>query len=84
LFLYIAVYGELPGFGPVPFAIYVSDSIDNGVKNMRKNLEFRRENSEFLMKYIPEAKFTDIHWEFKNIDGNVFIVKGYGAKTGVR
>lgn len=84
LFLYIAVYGELPGFGKVPFAIYVSDSIDNGVKNMRKNLEFRRENSEFLMKYIPEAKFTDIHWEFKNIDGNVFIVKGYGAKTGVR
>lgn len=84
LFLYIAVYGELPGFGSVPFAIYVSDSIDNGVKNMRKNLEFRRENSEFLMKYIPEAKFTDIHWEFTNIDGNVFIVKGYGAKTGVR
>lgn len=84
LFLYLAVYGDLPGFGPVPFAIYVSDSIDNGVKNMRKNLEYRRENSEFLMEYIPEAKFTDIHWEFTNKDGNVFIVKGYGAKTGVR
>lgn len=84
LFLYIAVYGEIPGFGKIPFAIYVSDSIDNGVKNMRKNLEFRRENSEFLMQYIPQAKFTDIHWEFTNADGNVFIVKGYGAKTGVR
>lgn len=84
LFLYLAVYGELPGFGKVPFALYVSDSIDNGVKNMRKNLEFRWNESEFLQKYIPEAKFTDIHWEFKNIDGNVFIVKAYGAKTGVR
>lgn len=84
LFLYIAVYGGIPGFGEIPFAIYVSDSIDNGVKNMRKNLEYRRENSEFLMEYIPEAKFTDIHWEFTNKDGNVFIVKGYGAKTGVR
>lgn len=84
LFLYLAVYGEIPGFGPIPFAIYVSDSIDNGVKNMRKNLEFRREESPFLMEHIPEAKFTDIHWEFKNKDGNVFIVKGYGAKTGVR
>lgn len=84
LFLYLAVYGELPGFGKVPFAIYVSDSIDNGVKNMRKNLEFRRENSDFLMQMIPVAKFTDIHWEFKNADGNAFIVKGYGAKTGVR
>lgn len=84
LFLYIAVYGELPILGKVNLAIYVSDSIDNGVKNMRKNIEFRRENSEFLMKYIPEIRFTDIRWEFKNLDGKTFIVKGYGAKTGVR
>jgi len=84
LFLYIAVYGELPGFGRVDLAIYVSDSIENGVKNMRKNLEFRRDNSSFLMQYLPVARFTDIRWEFHNVDGKVFIVKGYGAKTGVR
>ena len=36
LFLYLAVYGEIPGFGKVPLAIYVSDSIENGVKNIRK------------------------------------------------
>jgi phage terminase large subunit-like protein len=84
LFLYIAVYGEIPGFGQVDLGLYVSDSIENGVKNMRKNLEFRRENSDFLMQYIPEVHFTDIRWEFKNADGKVFIVKGYGAKTGVR
>jgi predicted phage terminase large subunit-like protein len=84
LFLYIATYGEIPGFGEVDLALYVSDSIENGVKNMRKNLEFRWENSEFLKEYLPETRFTDIRWEFKNIDGKVFIVKGYGAKTGVR
>jgi predicted phage terminase large subunit-like protein len=84
LFLYIAVYGEIPGFGRLDLALYVSDSIENGVKNMRKNLEFRRDNSEFLMQYIPEIRFTDIRWEFKNADGKAFIVKGYGAKTGVR
>lgn len=84
LFLYIAVYGELPGFGDINLALYVSDSIENGVKNMRKNLEFRWENSDFLKRYIPLTKFTDIRWEFRNIDGHVFIVKGYGAKTGVR
>ena len=84
LFLYIAVYGELPGFGKLNLAIYVSDSIENGVKNMRKNLEFRRDNSDFLKQYIPMARFTDIRWEFKNADGKTFIVKGYGAKTGVR
>lgn len=84
LFLYIATYGEIPGFGVVDLALYVSDSIENGVKNMRKNLEFRWENSDFLREYVPEKHFTDIRWEFKNADGKVFIVKGYGAKTGVR
>lgn len=84
LFLYLAVYGELPGFGSINLAIYVSDSIENGVKNMRKNLEFRWENSDFLQQYLPKAKFTDIRWEFHNIDGSVLIIKGYGAKTGVR
>ncbi len=84
LFLYLAVFGRLPNFGKVELAIYVSDSIENGVKNMRKNLEFRWENSEFLKKYIPKTRFTDVRYEFTNIDGKTFIVKGYGAKTGVR
>ena len=84
LFLYVATYGEIPGFGKVDLALYVSDSIENGVKNMRKNLEFRWENSEFLKMYVPQTRFTDIRWEFVNADGKVFIVKGYGAKTGVR
>lgn len=84
LILYLATFGELPTFGQVDFALYVSDSIDNGVKNMRKNLEFRWENSTFLQKFVPSAKFTDIHWHFKNAAGKEFIVKGYGAKTGVR
>jgi len=84
LFLYIATYGELPNFGRVDLALYVSDSIENGVKNMRKNLEFRWDNSEFLKQYVPEIRFTDIRWEFRNADGKIFIVKGYGAKTGVR
>lgn len=84
LFLYIATYGELPNFGRVDLALYVSDSIENGVKNMRKNLEFRWENSDFLKQYVPSIHFTDIRWEFRNADGKIFIVKGYGAKTGVR
>jgi len=84
LFLFIGVYGDIPGFGKVPLALYVSDSIENGVKNMRKNLEFRYENSDFLKEFIPEARFTDIRWEFKNKEDNKFVVKGYGAKTGVR
>lgn len=84
LFLYLATYGELPGLGIVDLAMYVSDSIENGVKNMRKNLEFRWENSAFLKEYVPRIHFTDIRWEFENADGKRLIVKGYGAQTGVR
>ena len=84
LFLYLACFGEIPGFGAINLALYVSDSIENGVKNMRKNLEFRWENSDFLKRFVPRIKFTDIRWEFENANGTIFIVKGYGAKTGVR
>jgi predicted phage terminase large subunit-like protein len=84
LFLYLAVYGELPKFGKVNLALYVSDSIENGVKNMRKNLEYRWQNSDFLQRYVPYTRFTDIRWEFRNASGITLVVKGYGAKTGVR
>lgn len=84
LFLYLGVFGSLPEFGRIELALYVSDSVDNGVKNMRKNLEFRWENSEFLKRMIPKAKFTDIRWEFTNLEGQTTVIKGYGAKTGVR
>lgn len=82
--LYLAVYGKIEGFGTVPYALYVSDSMDNGVKKMRNRIERRRENSEFLMEYLPEAKITENRWYFKNKAGNEFVTTGHGAKTGVR
>jgi phage terminase large subunit-like protein len=82
--LYIATFQELPYLPDVSLSLYVSDSIENGIKNMRKNLEFRWENSEFLQKFVPEARFTDIRWEFTNADNKKMVMKGYGAKTGVR
>lgn len=82
LILYLATFGGiLPNFGKIELALYISDSIDNGIKNMRKNIEYRWGNSEFLQHYVPEAKFTDIEWRFKNKDDDIFIVKGYGAKA---
>lgn len=112
LFLYIAAFGKFPGFGKVDLCLYVTDSIENGVKNLRRNVEHRYRNSEFLRRIIPDismatsedggdswearydedgtyipkpgAKFTDVRLEFVNIKGHKFVVKGYGAKTGVR
>lgn len=84
LFFYLAIFNELPNLGSINLALYVSDSIDNGVKSTRKNLESRWENSDFLKTYIPQIKFTDIRWEFINKQGKSFIVKAYGAKSGIR
>jgi predicted phage terminase large subunit-like protein len=84
LSLYIAVFGGLPGQDKIYGMIYVSDSIDNGVKNARKNIEFRYENSEFLKEWIPNAKFTDKYIEFTNKEGKKLGIKLFGAATGIR
>ena len=84
LILYLGVYNKLPGFGKVPYGLYVSDSIENGVKKMRKALEHRYYNSSFLQKFIPTVKFTDLRWEFINTAGTSTVFSGHGAKTGVR
>ena len=65
-------------------ALYVSDTVDNGVKNMRRNLEHRWLNSEWMQKMVPTASFTESRWAFENIEGRSLVVKGYGAATGVR
>lgn len=82
--LYLGMFHHIPGFGPVDGMIYVSDSMDNGVKSARKNIEFRYNNSEFLQQWIPEAKFTDNYIEFKNKAGEMLGIKMFGAKTGLR
>ena len=82
--LFIALFGALPGLGDVTGMIYVSDSMDNGVKSARKNIEFRYNNSEFLQEWIPHASFTDNYLEFQNKDGHRLGCKMFGAKTGLR
>lgn len=84
LTLYLAVFGEIDGFGKLDSMLYISDSMDNGVKSFRQNVEFRYENSEFLKEWIPEANFTENNLTFKNKNGGIFGVKMFGAKTGLR
>lgn len=84
LFLFVAVFGEIPGFGKISGMIYVSDSMDNGVKSARKNIEFRYENSEFLKYWLPKVSFTDAYIQTENRDGHQLGMKMFGAKTGIR
>lgn len=84
LVLYIATFGVIEGFGEVSGMIYVSDSVENGVKSLRKNVEFRYQKSEFLQTYVPKAKFTDVFMEFTNASGHRFGTKSFGAQSGLR
>ena len=81
---YIGVFESIPGFGDISGMIYVSDSMDNGVKSARKNIEFRYNNSPFLQKFLPHAIFTDNYIEFGNQKGHLLGIKMFGAKTGLR
>ena len=82
--LFLATFGALPEFGEVSGMIYVSDSMDNGVKSARKNIEFRYNNSEFLREWVPKATFTDNYLEFSSKAGHMLGCKMFGAKTGLR
>lgn len=84
LFPFIGVFGGLPSLGLIDGAIYISDSMENGVKSLRNNIEFRYNNSEFLREWIPQAKFTDNYIQFTNREGKPFGLKMFGAKTGLR
>jgi predicted phage terminase large subunit-like protein len=84
MILYLGTYGTIPNFGQVNVGMYISDTMENGIKSMRNNLEFRWGHSEFLQTYVPKARFTDVRWEFTNADGKNTVFRGFGASTGVR
>lgn len=84
LSLYLGVFGEIPKFGKVEGMLYITDSMENGAKTARKNIQYRYENSAFLQKWIPKATFTDGSIEFTNVSGKKLGLKLYGAKTGLR
>lgn len=84
LTLYLGVFGEIDGFGPVDGMIYVSDSMENGVKSARKNIEHRYRSSDFLQEWLPRAHFTDPYIEFEGKSGHQIGIKQFGAKTGLR
>ena len=84
LVLYLAVFGRIPGFGDVPAGIFVGNSMDKGVAQLRKNVELKYNNSKFLQHWIPEAEFRDDHMTFVNRDKHRFHLQMYGAQSSVR
>lgn len=84
---FVAVFEGIEGFdNDIDGLIYVSDSMENGVKSLRKNLEYRYNNSDFLQYWLPREHcvFTDSYLEFRNRNGHRLGVRMFGAKTGLR
>lgn len=86
MILYLAAFNELPKLKNVSGMMYIADTMENGAKSLRKNIEYRYEHSEFLQSILPRegAKFTDNYIEFTNIEGRQFGVRLFGATTGLR
>ena len=84
LTLFLGVFGEIDGFGTVNGFLYISDSMENGVKNFRSNVENKYNMSEFLQHWIPKARFTENFIEFTRKDGSLFGIRMYGAQSGIR
>jgi len=84
LALYIAVFGKIPNFGKINGMLYISDSMDNGVKSAKNSMQFRYDNSEFMQHWVPHAHFTENYIEFQNRSGHKFGIKMFGAKSGIR
>lgn len=82
--LFLGTFGEIPGFGDVPAGIFVGNSMDKGVAQLKKNLEIKYNNSPFLQHWIPEAKFREDHIVLINKDGHRFALQMYGAQSSVR
>lgn len=82
--LYCAVYGKIPNFGEVTYMLFIGDSMENGCRNMRRNMENRYNQSEFLQKYLPKARFTDTIIEFTNVEGKQFAIRLAGAQQSIR
>lgn len=91
LFPFIAVMRDFPGLGAIDFAIYVSDSIENGVASFKDSLEALWKRSAFLQQMLPEkidgkvvTFFNATKWQMTNANGECLVVRGYGIKTGIR
>ena len=84
LILYLAVFTKLPYVGKCNVIMYVADSMENGAKSLRANIEARYNHSPFLQEYIPKVKFTDTELVFTNKAGEETYVRLFGASSGVR
>jgi len=84
LILFLAVYGEIDGFGKIDGVIFIGDTMENGVKSFQQSVKERYNNSEFMQQYVPDAVINQSEMFFTNVRGGKLGVRMFGASSGIR
>lgn len=82
--IYAAAMGEWPGFGKVPFIVFLGASQEGNVKQFFKNVASKVSNSTFINSVLTVKRQTDTEIELENVNGVETIVAGKGMSTNWR
>jgi predicted phage terminase large subunit-like protein len=80
----LAIEEELPNFGEVTGVLSINDTMENGAKSLRKNMESRYDKSPFLQEWLPKVIFTDPYIEFTNKRGHQLGINLFGVTSSIR
>lgn len=82
--IYAAAMGEWPGFGKVPFVVFLGASMEGNTKQFFKNVANKIERSNFISSILKVKRATDNEIELENADGVEMMVVGRGMSTNFR
>ena len=82
--IYAAALGEWPGFGKVPFIVFLGASMEGNTKQFFKNVANKIDKSKFLRQLLTVKRQVDSEIELVNADGVEMTVVGRGMSVNFR
>lgn len=82
--IYAAALGQWPGFGKVPFVVFLGASQEGNVRQFMKNIANKIDRSPFLRTVLKVVRQTDNELELVNADGVEMSIAGRGMSTNFR
>lgn len=82
--IYAAAVGEWPGFGKVPFIVFLGASQEGNVKQFFKNVANKIERSKLISSVLSVKRVTDNELELVNVNGVETMIVGRGMSTNFR
>ena len=82
--IYAAAVGEWPGFGKVPFIVFLGASQEGNVKQFFKYVANKIERSKLISSVLSVKRVTDNELELVNVNGVETMIVGRGMSTNFR